>query len=166
MKIPFPKAVGRHNPVMGTSHGVTGMLWQAAEEAPPTLMSAREQDTHPDPPAGYPPSHRSVFGDWSQPASPAGTRSAQPGCASTTVPQTSSRSRVCWQTQTGGWKKGNVGALKCHRTSPRSLLVVPWALALAEGVWSRGGEHRHSVTAGDTALPTEGTSATGEEGLQ
>lgn len=122
---PVPRAVWGHVPVTGAGHDVTGMWWQGAEEPTATLISAREQDVvHPHPAHGT----HYLMGRF-------------------LVSQTFPSSWVCLQTRAGEWKKGNISVLKCHSTSLRSLLVMPWMLALVEGAWSRGGVHVHSVTA-------------------
>lgn len=97
------RAVWGHVPAMGDGHGVMGMPWQEAEELPAMLISAREQDVwHPDLPHGYP----HLIG-WSlenqlHTVLPAGIRSPQPGCASTTVPQP--RRKVLGLPANQGWR--------------------------------------------------------------
>lgn len=145
---PEPWAVWGHVPVTGAGHDVSGMWWQGAEEPSATLISAREQYVvHPHPAHGTHYLMGRSLESWPCIVPPAGIWSPQPGCASTTVSQTFPSSWFCLQTRAGEWKKGNIGVLKCHSTSLRSLLVTPWMLALVEGAWSRGGVHVHSVTA-------------------
>ena len=122
---------------MGTGHDVTGMWWQGAEEPPATLIFANEQDiVHPDPPHGYPPSHQSVLGEPAMRS--ASSRNMEPSarlCLHSSLPNLP---KLLGLPANQGWRMEK-GKYRCSEmpenvtTSLRSLLIMPWVLALIKG---------------------------------
>lgn len=103
----------KHIPQCPGQYGDIPLLWgQGAEELPAPLISSGEHDeVYPDPPHGDSPSQQSVPGELAM-----GSASSRTRELSDSLPNLP---KLLGLPANRGWRreKGNIGDLKCHRTS-------------------------------------------------